>query len=165
MLPPNLSHHSFDSMLATSVHEAQTATMLHKTNWRLGEETSWQIDQKNGNLVLLFSNGDVAIAPIQVIGSFHLKENSFLWAWDHPSILPDLQKNAHAVRSFGKMHFAKVLTKNRIPCTEKKAWELAALAMKLNQASGIYRVEVKPYVSLFVNFGEVQLTTAAKKEY
>lgn len=159
----NFANLTYDSMIAASLNDAHVATMLHKNNWRLGEETSWQMDQQSGHLMWLFDNGDFALAPIQVIGSYHSKEKSFLWSWDHPSILPALQKYARSMKAFGKMHSAKELTKNRISCAEDKAWELTALSMKLNNAVGAYRVQIKPDVSLFLNFGEVQFTTAAEK--
>lgn len=152
---------TYDAIIATSTNEAQLAAMLHKNDWRLGEETSWQLDQQSGHFMWLFENGDFALASIQVIGSYNAKEKSFLWAWDHPSILPALQKYSRSVKAFGKANSTKELTKNRITCDEKRAWELTALAMKINKAVGTYRVEIKPNISLFLNFGDVQLTTAA----
>ncbi len=152
---------NLDAFIAASAEEAQTAMMLHNANWRLGEEQSWHLDQYTGQLLLTFQDGSFAIAPAQVIGSFHHHENSFLWGWKHPSVLPALQKNANVVKAFGKQQKVAELTKSRVDCTEHRAWEYAALAMRLTQAKGAYRVIVKPGVSLFLTFGEVQIAQEA----
>ena len=148
---------NLEAFIATSAEEAQVANMLHNANWKLGEEESWHLDQANGQLLLTFNDGTFALAPAQIIGTYHHQNNHFLWAWDHPSVLPALQRNAHAVKRFGKEQGARELSKSNITCTEKRAWELTALAMRLNQAKGAYRVQIKPDVSLFLNFGEVQI--------
>lgn len=153
---------NLDAFIAASVNEAQIANMLHSTHWRLGDEKSWHLDQNNGQLLLTFDDGTFALAPAQIIGTYHHKDHSFMWAWDHPSVLPALKRNATTVKAFGKEQKTKELVKANIHCTEQRAWELTALAMRLNQAKGAYRVEVKPGVSLFLNFGEVQIAHEAK---
>lgn len=148
---------NFEAYIATSAEQAQTANMLHNARWRLGEEKSWHLDQANGQLLLNFDDGSFALAPAQIVGTYHHQDSSFLWAWDHPSILPALQRNATAVKQFGKKHGARELTKSKLKCTEHRAWELTALTMHLNQAKGAYRVLIKPGVSMFLTFGDVQI--------
>ena len=152
---------SLESFIATSADDAVVANMLHNSTWRLGEEESWHLDQNTGQLLLTFDDGSFALAPAQIIGTFHHKDSSFLWAWQHPSVLPALKRNAALVRDFGKEQKSYELTKARFTCTEQRAWELTALAMRLNQAKGSYRVMIKPDVSMFLNFGEVQIAHEA----
>ncbi|MBC3831088.1 hypothetical protein H8K33_06180 [Undibacterium amnicola] len=152
---------SLDALIAASADEAQIANMLHNSTWRLGEEKSWHLDQNSGQLLLTFDDGTFALAPAQVIGTFHHKDSTFMWGWDHPSVLPALKRNAITVREFGKKQKTKELTKGNVQCSEHRAWELTALAMRLNQAKGAYRIEVKPGVSMFLNFGEVQIAQEA----
>jgi hypothetical protein len=144
-------------LIATSAQEAHVAMMLHNSTWRLGDETSWHLDQNNGQLLLTFEDGTFALAPAQIIGTYHHQDSSFMWAWNHPSVLPALQKNAMTVKAFGKKQGAKELTKSRFSCSEQRAWELTALSMRLNNSKGAYRIAVKPGTSLFLNFGEVQV--------
>lgn len=153
---------NLDAFIAASANEAQVANMLHNSHWRLGEEQSWHLDQDNGQLLWTFKDGSFALAPAQIIGTFHHKASSFMWAWGHPSVLPALKKNAAAVKAFGKQQGVKELTKSQVSCTEHRAWELTALAMRLNQSKGAYRIQVKPDISMFLNFGEVQLAEDAK---
>lgn len=153
---------NLDAFIAASANEAQIANMLHNSTWRLGEEKSWHLDQNSGQLLLSFADGTFALAPAQIIGTFHHQDASFMWGWHHPSVLPALKRNASKVKEFGKEQKAKELTKGSVICSEQRAWELTALAMRLNQAKGAYRVEVKPGVSMFLNFGEVQIAHAAE---
>jgi hypothetical protein len=102
------------------------------------------------------------LASAQIVGTYHHQDSSFLWAWDHPSVLPALQRNATTVKQFGKEQGARELTKSKLKCTEHRAWELTALTMRLNQAKGAYRVQIKPGVSMFLTFGEVQIAHEAK---
>jgi hypothetical protein len=155
---------NLDAYIASSADEAQVANMLHNSTWRLGEETSWHLDQNSGQLLLNFADGSFALAPAQIIGSFHHAKSSFMWGWNHPSVLPALKHNAMVVKEFGKEQGAKELTKGSLVCSEMRAWELTALAMRLNQAKGAYRVEVKPGVSLFLNFGDVQIAQDANNK-
>ncbi|MBR7799134.1 DUF6882 domain-containing protein [Undibacterium fentianense] len=152
---------NLDAFIAASADEAQIANMLHNSTWRLGEEKSWHLDQNSGQLLLTFDDGTFALAPAQIIGTFHHQNETFMWGWDHPSVVPALQRNAAAVKTFGKEQRVKELTKSQVTCTEQRAWELTALAMRLSHAKGAYRVEVKPGVSLFLNFGDVQLAQEA----
>lgn len=152
---------TLDVLIAASADEAQIANMLHNSTWRLGEEKSWHLDQNNGQLLLTFDDGTFALAPAQIIGTFHHKDGTFMWGWDHPSVLPALRRNAITVREFGKKQKNKELTRGNVRCSEQRAWELTALAMRLNQAKGAYRVEVKSGVSMFLNFGEVQIAQEA----
>lgn len=155
---------SLESLIAASADDAVVANMLHNSTWRLGEEESWHLDQNTGQLLLTFNDGSFALAPAQIIGTFHHQDSSFLWAWQHPSVLPALKQNAAVVRDFGKEQRSYELTKARVTCTEQRAWELTALAMRLNQAKGSYRVMIKPDVSMFLNFGEVQIAHEANSE-
>lgn len=152
---------NLDALIAASADEAQVANMLHNSTWRLGEEKSWHLDQNSGQLLLTFDDGTFALTPAQIIGTFHHQDSSFMWGWNHPSVLPALKRNAVTVKEFGKEQKAKELTKGSVTCSEHRAWELTALAMRLNQAKGAYRIEVKPGVSMFLNFGEVQIAQEA----
>ena len=155
---------SLESLIAASADDATVANMLHNSTWRLGEEESWHLDQNTGQLLLTFDDGSFALAPAQIIGTYHHSDESFLWAWHHPSVLPALAQHSLSLKTFGKEQKSHELSKGRILCTEKRAWEFTALAMRLNQAKGSYRVMIKPDVSMFLTFGEVQIAHEAKAD-
>lgn len=147
--------------ISSSLERAHAITDAHRKNWRLGEEHSWDMDQNNGQILFSFTDGMLALAPIQIIGILEPKEQLFTWGWRHPSVLPALQKNALRVKAFGRQHGVKELTDKKISCTEKRAWEYTALALQLSAAQGVYRAKANNGTLVFMNFGEVLLTGQA----
>ncbi len=152
-----------EKLVAGSVEGLQIATAAHSNTWHLGEEESWDIDQDDGLIVFTFSDGTVAKAPVQIIGTFNSSDETFMWGWDHPSVKPELQEAAIQVKAFGKKHDLKELYNQNISCNEQRAWEYAALAMRITEANCAYRAEASPGTYVFMTFGKVQLVKKHNK--
>lgn len=146
-----------EGYIAASVEGLRMVTAAHQSTWHLGEEQSWNVDQDQGLLIFTFANGTTASAPVQIVGTYNARDNTFMWGWEHPSVVPDLQQNAAQARAFGQEHGSKELTTQTVSCTEQRAWEYSALAMRLSEANGAYRAEAAPGTFVFMNFGEVSL--------
>ena len=146
-----------EAFIAGSVKGMQLVTEEHKKAWRLGQEKSWSVDEKKGRIIFTFADGVQASAPAQVVGTYNIKDSTFMWAWGHPAVTPDLQQHAARVKAFGKEHRSQELTTSQLPCTESRAWEYTALAMLLSEANGAYRVLVGTDTAVFMTFGEVAL--------
>lgn len=146
----------FQKLLDVSSEELQSKTEAHKA-WGLGMFDRWDIDQEVGDLVFSNSDGTTAIAPVQIIGSFSTNDNSWLWAWDNPSIVDDLKLHASKLKAYGKQHGIERLTTRKWTGTEHDAWAMAALAVKLCDAQGAYRGPAGPSY-LFMTFGEVKIS-------
>lgn len=128
----------------------------HKA-WGLGTFDRWDIDQQVGDLVFSNDDGTTATAPAQIIGSFSTNDNSWLWAWDNPSIVDAMKRDALKVKQYGEQHGIENLTTRKWIGTEEDAWAMAALAVKLTGAQGAYRgPSGKSFV--FMTFGEVKLS-------
>jgi hypothetical protein len=146
-----------EEFISGSVEGLRMTTDAHRATWHLGEEKSWDVDQDNGYIIFSFEDGTIAKAPVQIIGTFNANDDTFMWGWDHPSIVSALQANALRVKQFGEEHGSKELTTQKVTCTEMRAWEYTALAMRLAESNGAYRAEATPGTFVFMNFGEVQL--------
>jgi len=94
---------------------------------------------------------------VQVIATRNGDDGTLMWGWDHPSIAEPLRKHARKVREFGEQHGYNWLTTQMIHCPEDKAWELTALACKLNEAQGAYRGP-SGNAAIFMTFDNVRLT-------
>jgi hypothetical protein len=148
------------SILAASpfplLQNLQLKTEAH-TAWGLGTFDRWDIDQEVGDLVFSNADGTKAVASAQIIGSFSTNDNSWLWAWDNPSIVDDLKLHARKLKEYGDKHGIEKLTTRKWTGTEDDAWAMAALAVKLCDAQGAYRGPAGPsYV--FMTFGEVKIS-------
>ncbi|MFC5598278.1 DUF6882 domain-containing protein [Deinococcus cellulosilyticus] len=140
-----------------SMEGLRLQTEAHQNLWHLGEEEQWNVDLQQGQIRWTFADGTVAVANIQVVGTFNPQDSTFLWGWDHPSVPPALRDHAEKVRVYGEEHQIPTFTERTITCTELQAWEFTAVAARLGGASGAYRGNAGgPLV--FMTFGEVQIS-------
>lgn len=146
----------YQDLVAQSIEELRLKTDAHHRLWHLGE-ADWHVDQDTGQIVFSASNGMVATCSVQIIGSFNTDNATWLWAWDNPSVQPELRKHAVRLREYGASKGISELTTRKLSTTEDKCWEFTALACKLNDAQGGYRGPSGPML-IFMTFGQPQLS-------
>jgi NTF2 fold immunity protein len=147
----------FDTLIAQSMEELRLKTQAHDATWHLGD-ADWSVDQNQGQIVFRHE-GITATAPVQIIGTFSSDDSTWLWGWDHPSVVPGLQEHARRVLEYGKQNGIKRFMTRKLACSENEAWEFAAVACKLCGAQGAYRGPAgKAFV--FMTFGNVTLTSS-----
>ena len=142
-----------EAFIAGSLEGMQLVNKAHRETWRLGQEQSWKVDEDAGRITFSFGDGVVVSAPVQIVGIHDTEKQIFIWAWKHPSVVPDLRRHAAQVRAFGEQYHSSELTQPQTRCTEKRAWEFTALAMLLAEANGAYRVQTAPGTFVFMTFG------------
>lgn len=120
-----------------------------KDDFGVANYERWDCDQRHGTI--LFSNeGTTALrADVQFVGSVSLPRDrdgtgvtggTWLWSWANDSLLRPMWEEILRVRSFGnKNGFAK-LTIPKWPAEEVDGWEMAAVATKILDAQGVYRM-------------------------
>jgi hypothetical protein len=145
----------YRQIVEQSMEELRLKTAAHDAAWRLGE-AAWDVDQDAGLIVFTRPDGITATCPVQIIGTYNTADGTWLWGWDHPSVVPALQDHAKQVRAFGEKHGVEKLTTKKLRCEEAEAWEFAALACKLCNAQGAYRGPADATM-VFMTFGDVQL--------
>ncbi len=143
-------------LVEQSIEELRIKTDAHDSMWQLGE-ADWSVDQDAGEIVFTAHDGMVAIAPVQIVGTYDTNTGTWLWGWDNPSVDPALQKAARRVRGYGEKHVIKNLTTRKLRCSEDLAWEFTAFACKLYLGQGAYRGPADPTL-IFMVFGEVSLS-------
>ncbi|AVH64074.1 MULTISPECIES: DUF6882 domain-containing protein [Nostoc cyanobionts] len=146
----------FQTLIEQSMEELRLKTEAHNSAWRLGE-SSWDIDQDAGTVVFTRPDGIIARCSVQIIGTYNTIDSSWLWGWNHPSVVPALQLHAHKIRTYGEKHGIEYLTTQKIVCTENQAWEFTALACKLCEAEGAYRGSTGSTL-VFITFNHVTLS-------
>jgi hypothetical protein len=132
-------------------------TAAHDSAWNMGAAERWDADQETGILTWTFSNGVVVKAPFQIIGTYNTKDNTFLWGWDHPSVVEPLRQDAISVLEFAKQNHIEFLQDRKVECDEEAAWDLAAIASLVCDRQGVYRGPAgTTYV--FMTFGNVEIS-------
>jgi hypothetical protein len=147
----------FSTLQKMSIEELDLKTKGHVEAWDLDNIDRWDLNQDTGELLFSFADGLRAVAPAQIIGTYNSEDQTWLWAWANPSIDEKLRKDALKVREYGQKHRTEQLTKAKWKGTEKDAWAMAALAVKLCGEQGAYRGPAgSTYV--FIAFGGVKLS-------
>jgi hypothetical protein len=108
----------------------------------------WNIDLKTGTIIFTQENR-VVTGEIQVIGTLNHEKNTFMWAWEHPSIPKDLSQDSVLVKKWGTANDLPLFIHNPVKCNETLAWEFTAIARNLAKADGAYIGRV-PKKSIFV---------------
>lgn len=116
----------------------------------------WDVDLKTGFIRFTWRDR-IATAPVQVIGTFNSKDDTWLWGWDHPSVKEPLGHAARLCREFGERHGLEALTQRKIYASAESAWEFTALGLHLSGATGAYRGPAGA-TFVFMTFGEVALS-------
>jgi hypothetical protein len=138
------------------MEELRLKTEAHAGSWGLGTMYQWDLDQDDGRLVFTGAKM-IATAPAQIIGTYSTQSGTWMWAWDHPSVVPALQEDAWRVREYGEEHGIETLTTRKLECGEQEAWEFTALACHLCESQGAYRGPAGAAL-VFMTFGEVTLS-------
>lgn len=125
-------------------------------SWGLGSADRWGVDQRTGLITWTFADR-IATAPAQILGSFSPTSGSWLWAWANESILPEMSRDARSVREWAQAHGHAALTQPKIDADEEAAVTLAALAVRITEATGFYRGPGANSVAI-ITFGPVTLT-------
>lgn len=153
---PNLPT-DFPTLQKVSIEELELKTRGHVEAWGLDKIDRWDLNQETGELSFSFADGIRAVARAQIIGTYNSEDQTWLWAWANSSVDEQLKKDAQKVREYGEKHRIERLTKSKWKGTEKDAWAMAALAVKLCEAQGAYLGPAgKTYV--FISFGEITLS-------
>ena len=158
--PTPFDVHTF---IAQSMEGMQAATTAHCAAWHLDDAEQWSVDMETGLITFQLPGGMVASAPVQVIGTTSSEDGSFLWAWDHPSIPPELAENAQLALAFGRAHGLPAYTARKVACDDAQAWAFTAVAMRLGEASGTYRAKASESAHIWMTFGQVTLSPAANQ--
>jgi hypothetical protein len=147
----------FSTLQKMSIEELELKTRGHVEAWGLDKIDRWDLNQDTGELLFSFADGLQAVAPAQIIGTYNSEDQTWLWAWANPSIDEKLRKDALKVREYGQKHRIEQLTKAKWRGTEKDAWAMTALAVKLCGEQGAYRGPAGS-TNVFIAFGGVKLS-------
>lgn len=117
------------------------------------EAAPWQVDQQSGLIQFARSDGATVTAPVQIIGAWNPRTEMFRWGWDHPMVAQRLRNDAERTRWFGDKHEIEDLITPSLRMDERHAWQMTALAMKVNAAFGVYRAPTEGPV-IFMTLGQ-----------
>lgn len=154
-VPEPVEEIDFETLMDRSMNELQLKTEAHTNTWGLGSCDRWDMDQETG-IITFTTKKMIATAPAQIIGTYSLESGTWLWGWDHPSVVEGLAEHAKQVYEFGQANGIDHLTNRKIECDEDVCWGFTALACHLCDAQGAYRGPAGNAL-VFMTFGNVTL--------
>lgn len=128
-----------DSYIEEARKQLEIRSKVNNRVWSIGSADSWNVNQETGIITWTLTTGVKVQAPFQIIGTYNTLDSTFLWGWDHPSVLKPLSNDANAVLRFAKKHNIEFLQKRKVVCSEEAAWDLVALATQVCKRHGAYR--------------------------
>lgn len=151
---------AFQALIDQSMEELRLKTAAHDVGWHISE-AAWSVDQDAGTLIFTSNNGMSVSCSVQIIGTRDGVDHSWMWGWGNPSIPDELQQHAKTVREYGEETRNLWLTTPMMRCPPDKAWQLTALACKLNDAQGAYH-GVDGETEIFMTFDAVKITQGSR---
>lgn len=148
-----------ENFIEASVEGLRIQTQSHDATWGIVEAETWNVDQDVGEIVWTLDDGRIAVAPVQIIGTYNPSDGTFMWGWDHPSVDSALQESAKLVKALGEKHRIPRFTQQKISISdESEAWEFVAVANRLAESNGGYRGDSGGPI-VFMTFGKVSVST------
>jgi hypothetical protein len=142
------------SLTDRAMEELRLKTEAHMGTWPL-LESDWSVDQDEGAIV--FTTDEVeAVAPVQIIGTYNIADETWLWGWANSSIVPELQRDALRLQQSAVELGFPWLAERKLACSEDEAWEMTAVACHFCGAQGAYRGPAGDTL-IFMTFGNVTL--------
>ncbi|WP_425404650.1 DUF6882 domain-containing protein [Hwanghaeella sp.] len=142
----------WESFLSEAFSELKRKQTILGTEYGFGNHERWDLDQKNR--AILFSNdGSLSLrANFDAVGSISTTAGTWLWSWANPSLTADTYENMLVVREFGETRKIRPLILPEWPGDETDGWEMTAVAVKLLDSQGAYRIPIQSgafFVSLY----------------
>ena len=126
--------------LLTRAHEELTAKQARLDSvYRLGSYERYDYDQTTGEIVFSDHGVPKIVADIQFVGSTSTISDTWLWAWDNPTVEPAMKAEVRRVRDFGREHGIRRLTNAKWAADEVDGWEMTSISAQVLQAEGAYR--------------------------
>ncbi|HSH03691.1 MAG TPA: hypothetical protein VLL52_14325 [Anaerolineae bacterium] len=134
--------------------EAQTAAQMEAFQI---DEADWDVDLAAGLIRFASPRGVMAVAEVQVIGTYNEVDETWLWGWANPTLAEGLTVHARQVQAYGAQYDEDALTMNSFNCDEALCWEFVTIAYYLNGAQGVYCGQAGDNLLIFFTFGEVMM--------
>ena len=152
----SLDNHS--QTLLPVATEGQGATQVEISSTRVLPDANpkgrWDADGDRQRFVMRDERGvATACADYAFLGTYSTASGTWLWAWANGSIPPDEREVASRVKEIGVKEGLSQLTQGRLPCSDREALEIAAVALDVLDAEAFYRFAMTPtstaYLALF----------------
>jgi hypothetical protein len=135
-----MSDDEFDAYLAAAQDELDRKQQHLKTVYGLGTHQAFAVDYVSGTLDFIANEVPVVRASILPVATHNPEKGSLKWGWANQQLPDTVRADARRVSGLYDITGFDMFRNEALECEESMAWEVAALACKLLDAEGVYRV-------------------------
>lgn len=103
----------------------------------IGTEDAWTLDLAKGTLHLIWNDGRSTTISVQVTGTYGTRDQTFAWAWEHPTLPLALAGHALMARSWGQAHRDDRFIRPLVHCEGTDLLEICAVTCAVSGAKGL----------------------------
>lgn len=142
-----------DLFAKAAVEEFDSKQAELSAKWGFDDYNSWEFDPEASILRLKFNGAPDVEARCGFFATFCIDDQTLEWCWNKPGYPQTMIEASHVVREFGEKFKLNYLTQGLIPVpTGALLSYLCSLALKANQAIGVFRGTAGEVHPLFVVF-------------
>ena len=116
----------------------KAATAAHCGSWHLDQAERWSVDMDEGLIRFVLPDGMHASAPVQIVGTNN-NDGSLPCGAGITRPCRRNWPNTPSWRAPSAKPMDCRVQQSKVECDDMRAWEFAAVAMRLGGASGTYR--------------------------
>lgn len=133
---PRMSDDEYRALVEEARQELEAKARTLSARYRLDRSTEYAWNLGEGALSLGRDGGMLALAEVEVVGTYSRPEQTWLWAWANPAVPPAARRRAEQVIAYGHRHGIDRLTRPKLAATFDEARELVALACRVIGGAG-----------------------------
>lgn len=130
----------FKQFVQESMEKLRRDQDSFKAEFNIDSYDSWYYDQPSG-VFELSKKDETIFFEFQSIGTFSRKSKTWLWAWANKNTYPNVRTDSEKIREFGLKNKYDKLTKSTWDAEEEDGWEMLAIASRLLNPLGVYRID------------------------
>lgn len=124
--------------------------LIQKTELNVYKKYSFS--QANKSITFEEEGMEALTFEITAIGSWHQKEENWIWAWANESFTEEMRKEAEALKKLKEVTGFDLFEKEGFKCESVVARDLAYMSIHQLEAQGIYRITIEDsFVFLALN--------------
>lgn len=135
-----MADEEFDNYLQSSLDEMEEKQEILEREYGLGHHEKFVVDYESGLLTFFKNEKPVVEVSIIPVASHVPEKESLKWAWANESYPTSIRDEASFVKKLYELTGYVMFNNEALECDESMAWEVNALACKVSNSKGVYRV-------------------------
>jgi len=135
-----MTDEEFEIYLQSSLDEMAEKQSILDSEYGMGHHERFVVDYETGTLTFFEHEKPKSEASIIPVASHVPEKESLKWAWANENYPESIRDMASFVKKLYLLTGYEMFNIEAVECDESMAWEINALACKVINARGVYRV-------------------------